>query len=302
MAHLTVDSTHDMAVNAGLAALTGPHVSTRSASLIQLVDKASQVQYVTGAFLYDTDGTLTGGTVTGIDAGTAFSLTGLDVTVADYAAALADGNVFGLRMTLFAGDDTLEGSTGGDRLLGFDGDDLVLGGFGNDDLNGNKGADTVDGGDGADTIHGGQGDDRVLGGAGNDVATGSLGRDTVMAGAGNDLVYGGQGDDVVRGGEGDDRIWGDLGQDAHYGDLGADTFFFASGSGGDTLDDFDPAEGDRIAVARFVNGTDIDDPADLLTRTRLHPDGQLVDLGQGNAILIRNLPGGELSADLFLIV
>ncbi|WP_374442023.1 calcium-binding protein [Stella sp.] len=302
MAELTIGGTHDMALNTGLAALTGPHVSTRSATLIQLVDKAGQVQYVTGTFLYDANGTLTGGTVAGIDAGTTFAITGIGVPVAEYAAALAVGNVFGLRSLLFAGDDTLEGSTGGDRLLGFDGDDLVLGGFGNDDLNGNKGDDTVDGGDGADTIHGGQGDDSVLGGAGNDFATGSLGRDTVMAGAGNDLAYGGQGDDVVRGGDGADRIWGDVGQDALYGDLGADTFFFASGSGGDTLDDFDPAEGDRIAIARFVNGTDIDDPADLLTRTRLHPDGQLVDLGQGNGILIRNLPGGELSADLFLIV
>jgi serralysin len=302
MAELTTTGAHDMAQNAGLVALTGPHVSTRSAALIQLFDKSGQAQFIYGDFTYAENGTLTGGTLATIDAGAPYQITGIDVTVAEYAAALAAGGAFGLRMAIFAGDDTLYGSTSGDRLLGFDGDDLVLGDFGNDDLNGNRGADTVDGGDGADTIHGGQGDDRVLGGAGNDFATGSLGRDTVSGGPGNDLVYGGQGDDLVRGGDGNDRIWGDIGVDALYGDLGADTFFFASGSGGDTLDDFNPAEGDRIAIARFVNGTDIDAASDLLTRTRLHPDGQIVDLGTGHSILIRNLPGGEVSADLFLIV
>ncbi|BBK36256.1 hypothetical protein STAQ_13340 [Allostella sp. ATCC 35155] len=302
MAHLITGGAHDMALNDGLAALTGAHVATRSTGLIQLVDQAGRIQFITGSFSYTPDGTLTDGSIATIEVGAAYTITGLEVGVAEYAGALAAGNAFGVRTALFAGDDLLEGSTASDRLLGFDGDDQVLGGFGDDDLNGNGGDDTVDGGYGADTVHGGQDDDRVLGGAGDDVATGSRGRDTVEGGTGDDLVYGGQGDDVVRGGDGHDGIWGDIGVDALYGDLGADTFYFASGSGGDAIQDFDPAEGDRIAVARHVNGTDIDEPRDLLTRTRLHPDGQLVDLGQGHAVLIRNLPGGEVSADLFLIV
>ncbi|BBK30727.1 hypothetical protein EDC65_1836 [Stella humosa] len=292
----------DMAANEGLRSLTGTHVSTRSGGLIQLVDKAGNQQFITGTFTYAADGKLTGGSIDAIDASQAFSITGLDVSVAEYEAALATSGGFGLRIALFAGDDTLLGSTSGDRLLGFDGDDFVEGGFGPDDLNGNRGRDTVDGGYGDDTIHGGRDDDRVDGGAGNDVATGSLGRDLVLGGDGHDFVYGGQGDDMVRGGDGDDFVSGDIGTDGLYGDLGADTFFFASGSGGDSIEDFNPAEGDRIAIARFVNGTAIDEAADLLVRTRLHPDGQVVDLGQGNSILIRNLPGGEVSADLFLIV
>ena len=301
MAELIATTAADMALNAGLKALSGPHVSTRSAGLIQLMDQG-QVQFVRGSFSYAADGTMTGGTVRAIEAEPAFTIDGLDIATADYAAALATGGVFGLRMALFAGDDTLFGSTSDDRLLGFDGDDLVLGGFGNDDLNGNRGADTVDGGYGADTLHGGQGDDRVDGGDGDDLATGSLGRDTVTGGAGHDLVYGGQGEDQLRGGDGNDFLSGDLGTDVLYGDLGADTFFMGHGSGNDAIEDFDPAAGDRIAILAFVNGTAIDSPADLLPRIRLHPDGQYLDLGDGNGVLIRNYPGSDVTAEHFLVV
>lgn len=302
MAELVAAAAVDMALNAGLQALSGPHVITRSQSIIQLFDQQGAVQFVTGAFAYDADGTLTGGTIGAIDGGPAYDIAGFAFDVDRYGAVLQGEDVFGLRMALFEGDDHVVGSTSGDRLLGFDGDDLVEGGFGADDLNGNRGADTVDGGDGADTVHGGRGDDQVMGGAGDDLATGSLGKDTVTGGNGHDVVHGGQGNDLLRGGEGDDRLSGDLGDDVLYGDSGADTFFIGSGGGADAIEDFDPGEGDRIAVAHAINGTAIATASDLLPRIRLHPDGQLLDLGGGNVLLIRNYPSGEVSADHFLVL
>ncbi len=301
MAELVAAGAVDMAVNAGLRALSGAHVITRSGSIIQLFDQDGRVQLVTGSFTYDAAGALTGGGIAAID-GAAHDIAGLDFDVDRYGLFMQAGDVFGLRMALFAGDDRIQGSGGADRLLGFDGDDLVEGGFGADDLNGNRGADTVDGGDGADTIHGGRDDDLVFGGAGDDLATGSLGRDTVSGGQGDDLVYGGQGNDLLRGGEGDDHLSGDIGNDVLYGDDGADRFFVGSGAGADAIEDFDPVAGDRIVVERFVNGTDIAEASDLLPRIRLHPDGQLLDLGDGNVLLIRNYPGGEVSADHFLVL
>ncbi|MGE0722942.1 MAG: calcium-binding protein [Alphaproteobacteria bacterium] len=306
MAELTAFAAVDHAINAGLFALDGPAVLTRSAALIQMSTTLGRGQTIGGTFSYAPDGTLTGGTIHSIveTFGTvSYEIEGLDVDVDLYASFIAVNDVFGLRAALFAGDDVMLGSPAADRLLGFDGDDRLEGGFENDEIHGNRGADTVLGGHGADSIHGGQGGDRVDGEDGDDLAAGSKGMDDVRGGPGADRVHGGQDNDTVDGGAGNDTVLGDLGDDALYGRAGADLFVFVDGSGRDVIEDWDPrGEVDRIAVPAGVNGTTIDDPSDLAARVGVSPEGALLQLGGGNVVLLRNYFAADLTAADFLIL
>ena len=93
-----------------------------------------------------------------------------------------------------------------------------------------SGSDTIYGGAGNDTIYGQRDDDEVFGDDGNDV---------IVSDAGSDTLYGGAGNDTLRG-EGDaDTLYGGAGSDVLYGGDGADVFHFASGSGEDTIADFE---------------------------------------------------------------
>lgn len=178
----------------------------------------------------------------------------------------ADGLTGGAR----GGDDQLLGEAGDDNLLGDGGlsgdakggDDLVQGGDGNDELYG-------EGGVLSDAARGG--DDRLSGGVGNDLIYGDgqafffgaifSGRDLLDGGEGNDALYGDTqtivgttgvvcADDVLAGGAGDDLLFGDadpsqiFDSDNNPADLagvtrGADRFVFATGSGQDTIGDFE---------------------------------------------------------------
>ncbi|MCC7271180.1 MAG: hypothetical protein IT561_00830 [Alphaproteobacteria bacterium] len=303
MATFTATAPTDMAAGTGLYPFELPFAVTRSANAIQISTPAGGIQLIGGSFAYDAGGALTGGTITSIEVPSSYSLDGLALGYATYAVLLKTGGALAARGALLGGDDAIAGSQAGDRLLGFDGDDTIAGGFGNDDINGNRGDDDVSGDDGADTVMGGQGADHVRGDAGDDLVAGSRGNDTVDGGAGADLVYGGQENDVLIGGDGADRLSGDLGDDVLYGQLGADTFYFGPGSGRDAIEGFAPIEeGDRIAVPRHVNGTDIETPADVAARVGLHPDGQLLDLGNHNVVLIRGYFGGDVSADHFIVI
>ncbi|MGE0715665.1 MAG: calcium-binding protein [Alphaproteobacteria bacterium] len=303
MAELTATLAIDMASPTGLYPFLPPYAVTRSVAAIQITTPNGATQIVSGSFTYTPEGVLTGGLIEGIDASPGYVASGLGLSYGAYATLLAGNDVFGARAALFAGDDVIRGSQAPDRLLGFDGNDLLEGGFAGDDMNGNRGNDTVRGGDGNDTIHGGQGNDIVQGEAGADIATGSLGNDTVDGGSGADLLYGGQGDDRLAGGDGNDRLAGDAGGDVLYGQLGADTFFFGDASGADAIEDWSPIEdGDRIAVARHVNGTDIETPADVAAHLLVHQDGFLLDLGGKNVVLIRYYMSGDISAEHFVVV
>ena len=152
-----------------------------------------------------------------------------------------DGEVHRLTPGATAGD-------GADVLRGEDGNDQLWGGLGADDLQGNKGDDTVSGGLGADRVVGGQGNDNLLGNQGEDIVLGNLGQDVCAGGAGRDTVRGGQGGDIVRGGAGDDVVSGDLGDDTISGGGGADTFLSSGQAGLDRIEDFNPAEGDRLQL------------------------------------------------------
>jgi len=164
------------------------------------------------------------------------------------------------------GNDTMDGGDGDDVLYGYDendvltggiGADLLFGGKGTDDLSGGEGNDTLRGEDGADILAGGNGNDELRGDAGADILDGDAGQDTLIGGAGNDTLDGGDGDDVLlgysdndliiggagaddlRGGTGDDTLDGGAGDDVMRGEAGTDTFIFSTGSGNDTIADFE---------------------------------------------------------------
>ncbi|NJK60001.1 MAG: calcium-binding protein [Oscillatoriales cyanobacterium SM2_1_8] len=101
---------------------------------------------------------------------------------------------------------------------------------------------------------GGQGNDLLFGGDGNDILLGQRGDDTLDGGDGDDILRGGDGNDLLFGGLGNDILLGDGGTNTLVGGLGTDVFVlqagFAAGTldGADTIADFTPSQGDRIAI------------------------------------------------------
>lgn len=267
----------------------GPYLS-RTAGSFAFVTGDGYVDTFEGRdFTYDGFGDPLTGQITAIretvDGDTAFAITGLDLSVDEFAhiafdlasrdgfAALLSGDDsffgsgFGDYVEGFAGQDylaggagadTLGGGTGNDHIYGQsakggqDGNDELYGDDGSDYVQGNAGDDSIDGGSGADRLIGGQGNDVVFGGFGADTINGNLGSDVVRGEDGNDSLRGGQGDDLINGGDGNDTIAGDLGVDELRGGAGADRFVFSGlgstvSAGVDTIVDY--VDGvDRIAL------------------------------------------------------
>jgi Ca2+-binding RTX toxin-like protein len=201
---------------------------------------------------------------------TLHSLGGLDIAL----SRIVEVNGPDMSVTLpaptevFAGDDTVTGSSQSDVLLGFGGNDTISGLGGHDTIAGGPGVDTMNGGAGNDTflvdnpldnvIESGPGLDtvrtttsfsiaadatvEVLGAAspastntmmltGNNLAnpiTGNNGVNRLTGGGGNDALAGLAGNDLVNGGAGLDRLTGGLGRDTMDGGAGADVFDFNS--------------------------------------------------------------------------
>lgn len=109
------------------------------------------------------------------------------------------------------GDDSdypnvVDGTSAGEQLLGSSGRDLIHGLGGDDDLFAFGGDDKLVGGDGDDYLSGGNGS---------------------FSGSGNDILLGGAGADTLVGEDGDDMLIGGTGDDFYY---------YAEGSGADTVD------------------------------------------------------------------
>lgn len=160
-------------------------------------------------------GKFTAGTITGMKhyTGGSFNDSLLDINMAASdvqrlfeTSASSDA----LRITLFGGDDVLDGRF---RLNGDLSGVKLIGYAGNDTIYGSAGADLLGGETGDDVISGGAGDDRIYGGNGNDVLRGALGVDRINAGSGNDTLDGGDGDDVLHGSAGNDTYIGGAGLD-----------------------------------------------------------------------------------------
>ena len=99
------------------------------------------------------------------------------------------GNFASFWQGVFAGNDSITGSSGADYLAGYGG--------------------------GRDTIFGGLGDDTIIGGADNDSLVGSNGNDVIYSGGGGlNTISGGNGDDIIYAG-GFDVVAGNGGSDAY---------------------------------------------------------------------------------------
>ncbi len=162
-----------------------------------------------------------------------------------------------------AGDDLIEGLSGGDELYGEDGNDVLDGGTGADTMVGGAGNDVfyVDNsgdvvveaaGQGRDTVYSNRaytltgnvenliltGTGQTAGnlqGKGNSLAntlTGNDGNNRLNGLGGNDVLVGGLGNDTLDGGKGTDTMKGGLGDDRYYLDSSADIVkeFFRQGN------------------------------------------------------------------------
>jgi hypothetical protein len=115
-----------------------------------------------------------------------WSITKLDLTVADYSELFGD-DVEQAVARLFADDDNYFGSNGSDTIVTLAGRDRVLAGAGNDTVKGGLGDDRLEGGLGHDDLHGNQGQDVLRGGRGNDEIMGGVGADTLTGGLQDDV-------------------------------------------------------------------------------------------------------------------
>ena len=113
-----------------------------------------------------------------------------------------------------AGDDEVNGCTGGNRVYLGDGRDMFMGGDGDDWAFGGAGADSVYGTNGSDHLEGGDGNDRVNGTFYCDLGS-SAG--SGMGDTSHNQVYGGNGDDEVTGDLAGDVLDGGPGVDSGYG-------------------------------------------------------------------------------------
>jgi Ca2+-binding RTX toxin-like protein len=212
-----------------------------------------------------------------------------------------------------AGDDTLYGgspvldsaSDGTDEIndYGSAAANILYAGSGNDHAYGARGDDTIGGGDGNDTIFGREGHDVIFGGKetsvggslndqihagdGNDSVYASAGNDLVTGGADSDLIYGGSGADTLAGDGGHDTLYGGTGNDILSGGSGNDSFYFAAGSGADTVSDF--GLGDDLLIlsgysSRFSTAAQILQTAHIVNQAGA--TGLLLDLGEGDSIFL----------------
>ena len=181
--------------------------------------------------------------------------------------------------------DTITGDNSGDLICGGAGNDTITGGAGVDHLYGQAGDDTLIAGTGASYLDGGAGADKLIGSAGHasyaayfdatagvvvnlidpsantgDAAGdsyvnihdvyGSNYADTITADNSGDSICGGAGNDTITGGAGADILVGGLGADVLTGGGGANQFrYFAPSEGGDTITDFNAAQGDALSIS-----------------------------------------------------
>jgi Ca2+-binding RTX toxin-like protein len=131
-------------------------------------------------------------------------------------------------------------------------------------------------------IYGGVGADTVTGGNGNGVQIGGEGNDALSSGNGRDILFGGDGADELRGGGGDDVL---------YGDAGADLFVFGPGMGFDRVMDFQPGT-DRL----LLRGPGVASFAQLLAATTDGSEGAVIELGNGQRLLLQGVSEAKLGA------
>lgn len=237
-----------------------------------------------------------------------FSLFGAD----DYGTAGADlmaGSAVADVLHLAAGDDTMVASLGNDVAHGGDGVDLAdYAGFSVpiqaqlDEATGQVSVGLADGSDFVQTLNGFE---RFKGTSGDDVfiffgGPASAGYQ-VDAGAGNDGLIGSAGNDTLSGGAGDDFFDAAAGHDTVVLGSGADRIGLlydpgTPASGTSRVLDFDAAE-DLIYIG--YEGV-ANQPASGMQFVTQTAEGALVDLGDGNWILLAGTLAASLSEACFV--
>jgi len=204
-------------------------VPTETPTGFTVTDGASRSWVISGvSFTYD-DGIPVSGAITGI---TYYENSAPIITTTDMSFELNAffnqlvTNSAALTATIFAGDDTITGSTAFDNLYGYDGNDTLTAGPGGDALRGGGGNDTLNGGADGDFLYGDAGIDNLIGGGGQDLMDGGADNDTLNGGAGFDDLDGGGGDDILNGGDDGDIIRSTSGVDAIDGGAGDDSLVF----------------------------------------------------------------------------
>lgn len=211
---------------------------------------------------------------------------GPDTLIGDDGDNVLGGGAGADRILGGAGADEIRGGDGEDFLRGEAGDDVIYGGDGFDNTHGNTGSDTIYGGLGNDWVVGGQDSDLLMGEIGDDYIVGNLASDTAHGGDGRDTLLGGQSDDLLFGDSGDDYLSGDRGADTLSGGAGADQFWSFAGAGVDRITDFNRAEGDSVRLAPGTSYTVRQEGSDVV-----------VDLGNGDQVILVNTQLGSLSGD-----
>jgi serralysin len=142
-----------------------PETSSSTSPTTLTIVRTNSTTVATGVFTFVGGGPEVSSAISAIqeiwDGSLAWRMTGLNVTLGDIYSFYDSGKLddAGFGNYVFAGNDSIVGSSGADTLAGYGGNDILKGGSGNDVLLG---------GAGADTLNGGTGTDRMLGGMGND--------------------------------------------------------------------------------------------------------------------------------------
>ncbi len=244
---------------------TAGAVTVASATVYRVSQGASLSEF-TGNFIYDDNGSLIGGTITGwkrvIDGAVEFTATGLSLPVVEFLADLENNDLAAFYQAIFGGADKITGTSANDELL--------AGGPGNDTLIGGAGFDGYILEDAGDLVieNKGQGFDFVRVGFDYKLTANVEGLEltAVAMGTGNELanrLFGSSGADTLVGGAGDDRLSGEGGDDQMIGGAGNDIYIVEDagdvitenfGEGTDiirtALDDF---KLDTVALANVEN-------------------------------------------------
>lgn len=273
-------------------------------------------------FVFDSNGALIGGTVTGLGEFYTsnlapivkfeeLSISGFDVYQAVISPDGADDLLL-LRNAL-SGNDKARLSAFRDIANGFTGNDQIQGRGGNDDLFGEDGADTLDGGTGDDNLYGGNADDWLVGGAGADFLGGGEGRDTADYSAATaaltvDLqalgantgdaagdtyddienVVGGTAGDILSGDGANNLLIGGAGNDTLDGRDGADEL--VGGAGNDLLAS---GAGDDLLNGSAGTDTVVFTGAEAVTVNLAILTAQDTGQGMDTFLSIENLTGGD---------
>ena len=130
-----------------------------------------------------------------------------------------------------------------------------------------------------------------IGDNGDNVIHGKSFKDLLFGKGGDDKLYGNGGNDELNGGKGDDKLAGGIGNDKLTGGAGHDTFVFGKHSGKDVVTDFDVKK-DVLEIAKNLNG--IKKPADVLKHASQHGDDVVINLGDGNKIVLKDVKLSDL--------